>query len=129
MAARQDQGLQIALIVFIFLFVLVAVLWYLYFKSASELTQQVARLQTDLSDKNAAANNLLTENQDYRRKMGFDENETVENVQKTFEEDMKRFGQTFKEGDPSYRDILQYVYEESEKIAGREVEAKEKVKE
>jgi hypothetical protein len=128
MAARQDQGLHIALSIFIFLFVGTFVLWYLYFKSASELQQQLSQSETQLTGERDRSTNLQTENQRYRQMMGFDELETFENVQKTFDDDMKRFGQTFDESRRFYRDILEYIYEENDKIAAREVAAKEQVK-
>lgn len=129
MAARQDQGLQIALIIFIFLFVGTFVLWYLYFKSASDLTQQVAQLRTELSGAQSQAREFQSENQSYRQMMGFDEVETFENVQQAFDQDMQRFGQTFDESRRFYRDILEYMYQENDKIAAREVDAKEEIKE
>jgi hypothetical protein len=128
MAARQDQGLHIALSIFIFLFVGTFVLWYLYFKSASELQQQLTQAETQLSGERDRATKLQTENQRYRQMMGFDELEDFPNVEKTFGEDMQRFGLTFEEDRRFYRDILEYIYEENDKIAAREVAAKEKYK-
>jgi len=128
MAARQDQGLQIALSVFIFLFVGTFVLWYLYFKSASELQQQLASTENDLTSERTRATEFQSDNQIYLKMMGFDELETRENVEKAFEEDMQRYGQTFEEDRRYYRDILSYIYEENDKIAAREVAAKEQIK-
>ena len=55
MAARQDQGLQIALIVFVFLFVVFAAMSYLFFKSSSDAKQHVAELETQMRDSDTKA--------------------------------------------------------------------------
>ena len=45
MAARQDQGLQIALIILIFLFILSAVAAYIGWKSYGDANQRIASLE------------------------------------------------------------------------------------
>lgn len=129
MAARQDQGLQIALIIFIFLFVGTFVLWYLYFRSASELQTQLTQVQSELRNEQSRAGNLQSENQRYRQMMGFDELENFDNVNTTFEQDMERFGKTFDESRRFYRDLLEYVHDENDRIAAREAAAKQQIKE
>lgn len=128
MAARQDQGLHIALSIFIFLFVGTFVLWYLYFKSASELQQQLTQTESQLTGEQGRSNNLRSENQRLRQMIGFDEVEDFPNVEKTFGEDMQRFGQTFDESRRFYRDILEYIYKENDDIAAREATAKQQIK-
>lgn len=129
MAARQDQGLQIALIAFVFLFVVFAALSYLFYKSSSDAHQQIAELNNQLSSARTAASNQQNDKQLFLQMLGLGEFENAEDVQKTFDEDMQRFGGNFGEDNRSYRNILEYIYEENEKIAAREVAAKQQVKE
>ena len=55
MAARQDQGLQIALIILIFLFILSAVAAYIGWKSYSESEQRVEAQKTSSAKRTSRA--------------------------------------------------------------------------
>jgi hypothetical protein len=126
MAARQDQGLQIALIVFVFLFVVFAAMTYLFFKSASDAKQHVAELENQLRDKSSSETKAKDENAHFRQLMGFGEADNSDDVQKTFDDDMKRFG-----GDPSsgsYRTVLDAVFKSKSETEARESQAKEQLK-
>jgi hypothetical protein len=126
MAARQDQGLQIALIAFVFLFVVFAAMSYLFYRSSSDAKQHVAELETQKRDSDSKAAKQSQEDKDFRQMMGFGEVDNAEDVKKTFDEDMKRFG-----GDPSsgsYRNVLDAVFKAKEETEGRESAAKQQVK-
>jgi hypothetical protein len=127
MAARQDQGLQIALIVFVFLFVVFAAMTYLFFKSASDAKQHVAELENQLRDKSSSETKAKDENAQFRQMMGFGEADNSDDVKKTFDEDIKRFG-----GDPSsgaYRNTLDAVFKAKEETEARESASKKLLKE
>jgi hypothetical protein len=124
MAARQDQTLQIALIVFAILVVLLAATTYLFWKSSSDADKQIASLTQQKDSSDQAARNKETENQTYRTYIGVGESDNLEDVQKTVEEDMKRWGSNFEESQRTYRGLLEIIYEENGKIAAREAEAK-----
>jgi hypothetical protein len=126
MAARQDQGLQIALIVFVFLFVVFAAMSYLFFKSSSDAKQHVAELENQLRDKSSSETKAKDENAQFRQMMGFGEADNSDDVKKTFDEDIKRFG-----GDPTsgaYRNTLDTVFKSKEETEARETAAKQQVK-
>ena len=55
MAARQDQTLQIFLIIFIFVFLVTAVVAYLGWRGYSDSDQKATALQSQLNDKNTQA--------------------------------------------------------------------------
>jgi hypothetical protein len=119
-----DQGLQIALIVLIFLFILSAVAAYLGLKSYSDSEQRGAELQSQLNDQRTQVNNLQTENEDLRFWMGFGRNDNITDVKTAYEADMKRFGAAIAdETRRFYRTVLESVFNESAVTAGRLAEA------
>jgi hypothetical protein len=127
MAARQDQGLQIALIAFVFLFVVFAAMSYLFYRSSSDAKAHVVELENQKRDSDTKAAKQAADDKDFRQIMGFGEVDNAEDVKKTFDEDMKRFG-----GDPSsgsYRTVLDAVFKAKEETEGRESNAKQQVKE
>ena len=126
MAARQDQGLQISLIIFVFLFVVFAAMSYLFYRSSSDAKARVAELETQKRDSDNKASKQSQDDKDFRQMMGFGEVDNAEDVKKTFDDDMKRFG-----GDPSsgsYRTVLDAVFKAKEETEGREAAAKQQVK-
>jgi hypothetical protein len=129
MAARQDQGLQIALIILIFLFILSAVAAYIGWKSYSDSEQRGAEFQTQLTDKNGQVTNLQTENEELRTMMGFGANDNMPAVKTAYETDMKTMGAAVAdETRRYYKDVLKSVYAEAQMTAAREAEAKEQNK-
>ena len=128
MAARQDQGMQVLVIVFVLLTVIMAGLSYFFYRSASEASQLADTNAKAKRDAEVAARDFQTANGEYLRMMGFDPFDNQDDVKKTYDEDMQRFGATFDENRRFYRDLLEYIYEENEKIAAREAAAKDQVK-
>src|SRR3990170_1875072 len=121
MAARQDQTLQIFLIVFIFAFLVCAVVAYLGWKGYSDSEQRAAALQSSLSDENTRTQNQQTELEDLREWMGFGRNDNTADVKKAFEDDMKLYGAgVAEEGSRFYRNVLEAVYTEGQQTAARE---------
>jgi len=129
MAARQDQTLQIFLIVFIFLFLVSAVVAYLGWKGYGEAEQRATSLDTEVKNKSTQATNLQIENEDYREMMGFGRNDNAEDVKKTFETDMKTFGAgVADEASRFYRKVLEAVDAERQRTAEREATLKDDLK-
>lgn len=129
MAARQDQGLQIALIILIFLFILSAVAAYIGWKSYGESEQRGAELRNQLNDKTTQVDNMQTENEDLREMIGFGRNDNFKDVNTSYESDMKRFGDAIAdETRRFYRTVLEAVFKEGQDTAGREADAKSQIK-
>jgi hypothetical protein len=129
MAARQDQTLVIALIVFVCIAVIGLAWGYLMFKSSSDAHKQLTDTKERLRSEEQASRNLVDENQTYRRYIGLGESDNLSDVTETYDKDMERFGGTFDVSQRSYRNILITIYEENEKIAQREADAKQQVRE
>ncbi len=128
MAARQDQGMHVLVIVFVIISVVMAGLSYFFYRSASEAWQRADAAEKKSRSADETARNFQAANGEYLQMMGFGAFDNADDVKKTFDEDMKRFGETFDENRLHYRDLLEYVYEENEKIAARETAAKDQVR-
>ncbi len=128
MPARQDQTLQIFLIIFIFAFLVTAVVAYLGWRGYGEAETKAVALQTSLTEKNTQNEAQKTELQDLRQLMGFGPNDSTADVKKTGEEDMKTYGSGIAdEASRTYRKVLETVYAESLQTAAREAKLKQLV--
>jgi hypothetical protein len=130
MPARQDQTLQIFLIVFIFLFLVSAVLAYLGWKGYGEAEQRATANETKAKDADTTARNLTDQNQRFRAMMGFGEADSSEAVENAFKGDMDKFAAGVgDEKNKSYRKVLETVHTEGVQTAARETKLKDDLKE
>jgi hypothetical protein len=128
MPARQDQTLQIFLIICIFLVLVLGVATYLGWKGYSDAEQRVTALNTNLGEKDKQVNNLQVENEDYREMMGFGRNDNAPDVKEAFEADMKTYGAgVADEGSRYYRKVLEAIYAELQRTSENEAEQKKLV--
>jgi hypothetical protein len=125
MAARQDQTLQIFMIVFIFLFLVTAVVAYLGWRGYSDAEQRAAALQVQVNDKNTQTNNQQVELEDLREVMGFGRNDSTADVKKTAATDLATYGPGLDEASRTYRKVLETVHAEGQQTAAREAKLKE----
>lgn len=88
MAARQDQTLQIFLIIFIFLFLITAVVAYLGWRGYSDASQSLAKSQSDVSEKSQQMQKQQAEMEDLREIIGFQRADTTSAVCDAFTADM-----------------------------------------
>jgi hypothetical protein len=125
MAARQDQTLQIFLIIFICLFLITAVVAYLGWRGYSDANQTLAKAQNDLKDKSQQAETARSEAADLKAAMGMGRDDAMDSVRKGFEEDMKTYGQgVADEANRTYRKVLESVFAEGQQTAAREAKLK-----
>src|SRR5712672_3562312 len=130
MPARQDQTLQIFLIIFIFAFLVTAVVAYLGWRGYSEADTKAVALDTSLKTKSAESETQKTDLEDMRQLMGFERNSTTADVKKQGDLDMKLYGSGIAdEASRTYRKVLETVHEELVKSAGREADQKAKFSE
>lgn len=129
MAARQDQTLQIFLIVFIFLFLVTAVVAYLGWRGYSDSDQKATALQSQLNDKSTQAQNKEAELEDLKEKVGFGRNDNAADVKKAADDDMKTYGAgVADEASRTYRKVLESVFTELHQTQGRESKLTEDIK-
>ena len=125
MPARQDQTLQIFLIIFIFAFLVTAVVAYLGWRGYSEADAKAVTLAGQLSTKSGEAETQKNELEDMRQLMGFERTSTTADVKKQGELDMKTYGSGIAdEASRTYRKVLETVHSELLASAAREAKLK-----
>lgn len=129
MAARQDQGLVFTLITFVILFIIAFVAAYVGWKSYSDTQTQLASVQQQERDARTAATTQTDAAIAMKTMLGVGENDSAEDIKKTYDEDLKAFAGTLDESQRSYRNIIQYLAKENEAISAREASAKSDLKE
>lgn len=128
MPARQDQTLQIFLIICIFLVLVLGVATYLGWKGYSDTEQRLTAANTSLGEKNTQVSNLQTENENYREFIGVGRNDNYPDVEAAFKADMERFGAgVAPEGSRYYRKVLEAVHTELQRTADSETQLKKQV--
>src|SRR5262245_35559995 len=125
MAARQDQTLQIFLIIFIFAFLVTAVVAYLGWRGYSEADAKAVALDSSLKTKSGEAETAKTDLEDMRQLLGVERNASTADVKKTGEGDMKTYGGGIAdEASRTYRKVLETVHAELLASAAREAKLK-----
>jgi len=128
MASKENQTQQIIIISLVILVLLLAVglIWVNSNRKAAVASATQAK--EDEQRSRGVQNELQAEANNYKAWMGFSEADNKGTIEKTFTEDMQRFGSTFEEGSRFYRTILENIYEENRKLSQSEVAAKLDVK-
>ncbi|MCH8839460.1 MAG: hypothetical protein IH831_02040 [Planctomycetes bacterium] len=128
MASKENQTLQIFIISLVILVILLAagLIWV-------NSNRKAAVARADSAKENArnaqtAERQIQAEAFQYKVWMGFAEADASSTIEKTFHEDMERYGSTFEESSRRYRIILENIYEENRKLSQSEVSAKQQVK-
>jgi hypothetical protein len=125
MPARQDQTLQIFLIIFIFAFLVTAVVAYLGWRGYSEADARAVALDASLKTKTGEAEGAKTDLEDMRQLMGVERNASTADAKKTGEADMKTYGSGIAdEASRTYRKVLETVYADLMASAAREAKQK-----
>ncbi|MGO9111681.1 MAG: hypothetical protein ACLP9L_20845 [Thermoguttaceae bacterium] len=101
--ARESQGLQVLLIVFVMLSVVLGVSLYLYVKKADEATKLAAAADARERDAKAAMDAMQKERDILKTLIGFPERKTEE-IQKQFADDMQTYGNEKNEADKAGAD-------------------------
>ena len=103
--ARENQGLKGALIVFVLLTIVFAVITAVLFSGQTELKQKAKQFETQANNDKQAATTALQQLGDLQEKVGFKREDKFEDVEKGFTDDMKDFKAYAKEAQ-NYRDVL-----------------------
>ncbi|MEO1497128.1 MAG: hypothetical protein AAFV43_08265 [Planctomycetota bacterium] len=124
MAARQDQNLQIALIVCGVLIFALGIGLYFAYSSYQKESATVADLTQQRSSSDQAAREATSQAVDLKTMLGFDGGVNFSDVKAQFEEDQTRYMGTFEESNRNYRAVIDTLAEENRKIAEQENQAK-----
>lgn len=120
MAARENQGLQIALILFVILTVILAGFTYYVYKQGQEANESLKNRTAELADRTAAHKKVYTENEELKEMLGFESGEEIEQIRKVFAQDMLAFEPGYQVGNIHYRalppHLLSVINAKSEEV-------------
>ena len=136
MASRENQGLQVAVMIFFLLVVLLAVTTYVYFKNSTDANVELDKLRTDKADVEKRAVAALDEVAQLRKLMGFNpeadklilgnaETPEPDSILATFKADMTKYGDNIDKKD--YREIIATLHDTL--LAAQAAESDSKTKE
>lgn len=110
--ARENQGLQIALIVFVMFTIILGVTTFMFSKEYTKAKALAADADTKAAEANAALTEAESENMRLKVVVGHAETATLQVVDEQFNTDMQTFAQNFGGADPNYRSICQWLFDE-----------------
>ncbi|MGD9127549.1 MAG: hypothetical protein PVH19_09240 [Planctomycetia bacterium] len=113
--ARENQGLKGALIVFVLLTIVFAVITAILFSQQNTLKQEAKQAADARRASDKAAMEALKQMETLKTKMGFDPKDSMETVEKGFSDDMKEYLASFPKGSQSYRKAIEYFEGEIKK--------------
>jgi hypothetical protein len=109
MASSENQGLQIALIIFVMLTILLSVTTFMFFREYQEADE---RSRTDKDDATKASQRMrdaVTEMEALRKVIGVSDQAKLADVQATLQEDMKKFATTAPAESQFYHPALEFL--------------------
>ncbi len=108
MAARENQGLQIALIIFVMLTIVLIVTTFVFFNSYKEGQERIATLQADNASKDQATHQALDESSVIKGLLD-PKLENTEAMTKAANEDFEKFGKGLADVDQNYRALVAHI--------------------
>ncbi len=115
--ARENQGLQIALIIFFMLTIVLGVTTFWCFKGWEEAEKDAETANSTAMAKTTAARGLTEERDQVKKYLGFEGQEDLEAVTTQYTEDMEKYGGTYPVRDETldYHKLLDHLFKASEK--------------
>lgn len=109
MASSDNQGLQIALIVFVILTIILSVTTFFYSRQADTAFQQSEKDRADKTKADADLRTAVAEIEELKRLMGFEPTVKLDELTETFTQDMQTFAGTFPPEKQFYRPAFEYL--------------------
>lgn len=130
MASRENQSLQIALMVFALLTVVLAVTTYIGFKQYGDQRKENENLNTRLSDNQSEVRKSVTEQNRFKEMMGFSIDDELVKIDELFKADFdeyaKKYGVNLPEEEHSYKRAAEYLGNDLKDIRLRETAARQR---
>ncbi len=135
MAARENQGLQIALIIFVMLTIILIVTTFMFFNYYKTELEKNKGLMTENSQKDKLARDAKTDSDACKTLIGAAETDKVDAIQTAAKKDIETYGKTVPEGKQNYRYLVEFLGTELKNanariadISAHEKELDEKIK-
>lgn len=110
MASSENQGLQIALIIFVMLTIVLSVTTFVFFRQYEEADIRARKDHEDAAKKDGEVRTAVTEIGDLKKMIGVSEQAKIDEVKTTFADDIKNFVAAIPEEKRFYRPALEYTY-------------------
>ncbi len=110
--ARENQGLQIALIVFVMFTIILGVTTFMFSKEYSKQKALAEASDTKAAEANTAHSAAESENMRLKQVVGHAETSTLQVVDEQYANDKLTFARNMGVEDPSYRDMCQWLSDE-----------------
>jgi len=104
--ARENQGLQIALIIFVMLTIILGVTTYLFFRQSEEAFNKAKQNQDEATKKTQLCDKANEDADELKRLIGAAKTDKIDAVAAQFNEDMKTYGGTYPDAVRFYRPLL-----------------------
>ncbi|MEX0979198.1 MAG: hypothetical protein WDZ48_10115 [Pirellulales bacterium] len=126
MATRENQGLQIALIIFVMLTIVLIVTTYLFFRSYSDERDKGKNLAEQKASADQATQKAIVDADDMKNLIGAAQTETVEVAKEASKKEMQTFGEGLVESKQNYRGLVEHLVAKLRKFetANTDLEAK-----
>lgn len=105
--ARENQGLQITLIVFVMLTIILGVTTYLFYRQYDETLKAKLASDATATKNEQQASSSAADVEELKRLIGAAKTESVSAIADTFKKDMENFGATYPEESRFYRNLLE----------------------
>jgi hypothetical protein len=115
MATRENQGLQIALILFVMITIALAVANYFFYTKTQESVAAKNDMEQEMKNANNASREKIQENGKLKVFMGFSAEDKVDVIEKEFEKDMHTFPAGYAETPINYRTLPKFLIDEIRK--------------
>lgn len=107
--ARESQGLQIALIVFVILTLFLGVLAFLFYKQWDEASKRALAAEQEAKKNAEAARNTLSENERLKEYLGVPPTMQVEEIGEEVRRDFETYAPQFPGETRTYRAVVEYL--------------------
>jgi hypothetical protein len=131
MASSENQGLQIALIIFVMLTILLSVTTFMFFREYEEAAAKSKADAENATKANQSLRETITEMETLRKFIGVGDAAKLDEVRTAFDEDMKKYANTAPDESKFYRPALEFnatslAQKTTELIAARDTIQQEK---
>lgn len=110
MASSENQGLQIALIIFVMLTIVLSVTTFVFFRQYEDADIKARKDHEDAAKATATLNTAVAEIGDLKKLIGVSEQAKIDEVKTTHAEDMKQYAAAIPDEKKLYRPALEITY-------------------
>jgi len=107
--ARESQGLQIALVIFVILTLLLGVVAFLFYKQYDETSKKLEQALADAKKDAEAARNAIAENERLKEYIGVASSLRVDEIGEEVRRDFETYAPHFQGETRSYRAVVEYL--------------------